>query len=219
MAWGAVMSAPVAALAVSQRPRRTTRHATAERDRHLHRNRRSRTPARSRLVTALRACLTPARRSLPTRLDRLAATEACGWRGTVHGVPELSAHLTQRLIEVLDCTVTLRRRVEDRSTQVSVVVTSGWHPDHVEQADQELLARHVWGEPDEDRWLTRAGRRAARIALRPVRARCAEPGRRAQRPDPGDRRAAAPARRHPCCGRNPPTGSHPSTRWRRSAQL
>jgi hypothetical protein len=29
------------------------------------------------------------------------------------------------LIEVLDCTVTLRRGVDDRSTQVSVVVTSG----------------------------------------------------------------------------------------------
>src|SRR6266540_6308980 len=69
---------------------------------------RSRTPARSRLVTALPACLTPARRSLPTRLDRLAAAEACWWRGTVHGVPELSAHPRQRLIEVLDCTVTLR---------------------------------------------------------------------------------------------------------------
>jgi hypothetical protein len=37
---------------------------------------------------------------------------------------------------------------------VSVVVTSGWHPDHVEQADPELLARQVGGEPDEDRWLT-----------------------------------------------------------------
>jgi hypothetical protein len=34
------------------------------------------------------------------------------------------------------------------------VLTSGWHPDNVEEADRELLARQVWGEPDEDRWLT-----------------------------------------------------------------
>jgi len=98
--------------------------------------------------------LTPARRSRPTRLDRLAAT-ACAVDGeAVHGVPELSAHLTQRLIEVLDCTLTLRRGVEDRFTQVSVALTSGWHPDHVDAPDRELLARHVWGEPDEDGWLT-----------------------------------------------------------------
>ena len=105
-------------------------------------NRRSRTPARSRLVTALPACLTPARRWRPTRLDRLAAREGCWWRGTVHGVPELSAHLARRLIEVLDCTVTMRRGVEDRSTQVSVVLTSGWRPDHVDAGDR--LARQVW---------------------------------------------------------------------------
>ena len=69
-------------------------------------------------------------------------------------MPELSAHLTQRLIEVLDCTLTLRRGVEDRFTQVSVALTSGWHPDHVDAPDRELLASHVWGEPDEDGWLT-----------------------------------------------------------------
>ena len=34
------------------------------------------------------------------------------------------------------------------------MVTSGWHPDNVEEADRELLAHHVWGEPDKDRWLT-----------------------------------------------------------------
>jgi hypothetical protein len=32
------------------------------------------------------------------------------------------------LIEILDRTVTLRRGVEDRFTQASVVLTSGWHP-------------------------------------------------------------------------------------------
>ena len=37
---------------------------------------------------------------------------------------------------------------------MSVVLTSGGHPDHVDAADRELLARHVWGEPDEDGWLT-----------------------------------------------------------------
>jgi hypothetical protein len=69
-------------------------------------------------------------------------------------VPELSAHVTQRLIEVLDCTVTLRSGVRDRSTQVSVVVSTGWNPHHVDEADRELLARYVWGAPDEEGWLT-----------------------------------------------------------------
>jgi hypothetical protein len=69
-------------------------------------------------------------------------------------VPELSPHLTQRLIEVLDCTVTLRRGVDDRASELSIVLTSGWDADLPDGADRKLLARHVLGGPDEEGWHT-----------------------------------------------------------------
>ena len=60
----------------------------------------------------------------------------------------------QRLVEVLDCTLTLHRGVDDQSTRVSVTVTCGWNRDDVEGADRDLLAGRVWSEPDEEGWLT-----------------------------------------------------------------
>jgi hypothetical protein len=69
-------------------------------------------------------------------------------------VPELSPQLTQRLIDVLDCTVTLRRGVDDRASELSIVLTTGWDADLPDGADQELLAQHVLGGPDEEGWQT-----------------------------------------------------------------
>jgi hypothetical protein len=69
-------------------------------------------------------------------------------------VPELSPRLTQRLIEVLDCTLTLRRGVDDRVSELSIALTTGWDADLPDGADPELLARHVLGGPDEEGWHT-----------------------------------------------------------------
>jgi hypothetical protein len=60
----------------------------------------------------------------------------------------------ERLIAVLDCTVSLRRGVEDRVSEVSVVLTTGWDSDAPDGADRKLLARHVLGGPDEEGWHT-----------------------------------------------------------------
>lgn len=114
--------------------------------------RRSWTPARSRLVTALPACLTPARRSRPTRLDRCAAREAC--RGAVHGVPELSAHLTQRLIggprghgHAAPRSRGPVQAGERRASPADGTATMSTRP-------TGNCWPAMWGEPDEDRWLT-----------------------------------------------------------------
>jgi hypothetical protein len=69
-------------------------------------------------------------------------------------VPGLSAHLTQRLIEVLEATVTLRRAVDDRFTQVSVARRQRMAPRPCRRGRPGTAGRHVWGKPDEDRWLT-----------------------------------------------------------------
>jgi hypothetical protein len=69
-------------------------------------------------------------------------------------VPELSPKLTQRLIAILDGTLTLRRGVADRVTELSIVLTTGWHSDAPDAADRELLARHVLGGPDDEGWHT-----------------------------------------------------------------
>lgn len=71
----------------------------------------------------------------------------------------LTPALTERLIQLLDCTLTLRRGAEDRSTEVGIVVTTAWDPDTASAVDRSLLARHVRGEPDSEGWHT------ARVAV------------------------------------------------------
>jgi hypothetical protein len=69
-------------------------------------------------------------------------------------VPDLTTRLAQRLIAVLDCTLTLRRGVDDHLSELSIVLTTGWDADALNSADQALLTRHVFGEPDEEGWHT-----------------------------------------------------------------
>lgn len=69
-------------------------------------------------------------------------------------VPELNLILTARLIEVLDCTVTLRRGVDDRLTEAGIVVTTGWQADDPGDIDRSRLTRRVVGEPDAEGWLS-----------------------------------------------------------------
>lgn len=65
---------------------------------------------------------------------------------------ELSSDLTAKLIQLLDCTLTLRRGADDRSAEVGVVITTSWDPDTVEDPDRAVLTRHVQGEADEQGW-------------------------------------------------------------------
>jgi hypothetical protein len=67
-------------------------------------------------------------------------------------VPELGPRLTQRLIAVLDCTLTLRRGVDNRVSELDIILSTGWDADAPTGADRELLARHVFGGPDEHGW-------------------------------------------------------------------
>lgn len=69
-------------------------------------------------------------------------------------MPELSATLTEHLIDALECTATLRLSVDDRLTSVVIVVTTAWDAATLYGAEQQLLSRHVLGDPDDEGWLT-----------------------------------------------------------------
>jgi hypothetical protein len=69
-------------------------------------------------------------------------------------VSDLNLILTARLIEVLDCTVTLRRSVDDRLTEASIGVTTGWQADDPGDPDRSQLSGVVLGEPDAEGWLS-----------------------------------------------------------------